>query len=81
MKQVEIEISAQITFNQTLILSDEDAIYLKEHEGYSATPWGNHGKELYRFLEPKLDFDCISEIKDLDIDIVDILEEEENDSN
>lgn len=81
MKQVEVEISARVTFNQIIILSDEDAQYLKDHESYSVNAYFAPHKELYSFIEPKLDFDCISSIEDIDIDIVDILEEEENDSN
>lgn len=79
MKKVEIEVSARVTFNQTLLLSNEDAEFLKDNEGYSAHVYFTPHKELYAFIEPKLDFDCISEITDIDIDIVDILEEELND--
>jgi hypothetical protein len=81
MKQVEIEISARVTFNQVLILSDEDAQFLKDHEGYSANAYFAPHRELFTFVEPKLDFDCISSIDDIDLEIVDILEEEEDDSN
>lgn len=83
MKRVEVEVSAKVTFNQILLLSDEDAQYLKDHEGCSAHAYIAIHKELYTFIEPKLDFDCISSIEDIGIDFVDILEEEEeeNDSN
>lgn len=81
MKQIEIEVSARVTFNQIIILSDEDAQYLKDHEGCSAHAYFAPHKELYAFIEPKLDFDCISAIEDIDVDVVDILEEEEDDSN
>lgn len=81
MRQVEVEISAKVTFNQTIVLSDEDAQFLKDHEGYSAQAYFPAHKELYTFIEPKLDFDCISSIDDIDIYVVDILEEEEEDDS
>lgn len=79
MKRVEIQVSARVTFYQTLLLSEEDTEFLKDNEGYSVNAYFTPHKELYAFIEPKLDFDSISEITDIDIDVVDILEEEKND--
>lgn len=79
MKQVEVELSAVITINQTLSLTDEEASYIKEHEGCSSSMYSTQYKELYHLLDNNIDFDCISEIRAIDVEIVDILEEEEND--
>lgn len=83
MRIVDVEISAVVTFNQSMSVTDEEADFLKNHEGFSASIYREKDKELYSFLERRLDFDCISEIRDLDLEIVDIQdeEEEEDDSN
>ena len=78
MRVVDVEISAVVTFNQIMCVTDEEAEYIKQHEGCSASIYSVKEKELYSFLERRLDFDCISEIRNLDLDIVDVQGDEDD---
>lgn len=66
MRKVYLEISAEVIINQTMTLTDEEFSILED----------GTDKQVYKILEPKISFDCITEVKD--INIWD-LEEEEND--
>lgn len=81
MKRVNIEMTASVTINQYFNVTDEEYEFLKEHEGYTANCYHLKDKEVYQFLEQRLDFDCISEIRNIDLDFVELEEEEEDDSN